>query len=260
MKILHNLSNVESYSYSKLNSFYNCKYGYRKTYIEGDRGIGNSMGDFGSLVHSVLEDYTDGKIEQKDMVEVFRDRFYKEIGSVTMKFSSKFEKDCTAVYLDQVSEFLFGYEGEKGYKVLGTEKKFEFLTKIGDKIRILRGVIDLVLEDFEGNIIIVDYKSKNRFKSKAEAEQYFRQLYFYSLYIIEEYGVEPSKLRFIQFRINETVERDFDRSKYDEVLKWVEDTILLIDEEEFFPPNTTQPFFCNNLCNHRDDCNFYERY
>lgn len=256
MDILHNLSDVESYSYSKLNSFYNCKYAYRKTYVEGDRGIGNSMGDFGSLVHSVLEDFANGKIKQEDMVDVFKERFYKEIGSVTMKFSSKYEKDCTAVYLDQVSEFLFGYEGQKGYIVLGTEKKFEFLTKIGDKMRILRGVIDLVIKDFEGNIIIIDYKSKGKWKSKAEADEYFKQLYFYSLYIIEEYGVEPSKLKFIQFRLNEVTERDFDREKYEEVLKWVEDTILLIDEEEFFPPNNNEKFFCHNLCNHRETCGF----
>ena len=256
MDILCNLSEVESYSYSKLNSFYNCKYAFKKTYIDGDRGIGNSMGDFGSLVHGVLEDFLNGNIQQEDMKNVFIERFNRDLGKVEMKFSSKYTKDCSNLYVDQVSEFLSAYDGHKGYIVRGVEKKFDFLTKIHNKNRILRGVIDLLLEDFEGNYIIVDYKSKGKWKSKEEADSYFKQLYFYSMYVIETYKIEPSKLRFIQFRVNEVTERDFDREIYEEVMKWVEDTIKLIDEEEFYEPKNDEKFFCHNLCNHRETCSF----
>ena len=53
-----------------------------------------------------------------------------------------------------------------------------------------------------------------------------------------------------------TVERDFDREVYEEVMKWVEDTIKLIDEEEFYEPKNDEKFFCHNLCNHRETCSF----
>ena len=51
-------------------------------------------------------------------------------------------------------------------------------------------------------------------------------------------------------------ERDFNREIYEEVMKWVEDTIKLIDEEEFYEPKNDEKFFCHNLCNHRETCSF----
>ena len=57
MEVLANLMEVPKYSFSKLNSFKGCKYGYKLTYVDKQRGAGNGFSDLGSFVHGLLEDY-----------------------------------------------------------------------------------------------------------------------------------------------------------------------------------------------------------
>lgn len=256
MEILSNLTGIEKFSYSKLSSFHNCKYGYRMTYKEGNRGIGNSMAEVGSLAHSVLERYLKGDIKQEDMSQTFLREFEEKVGNVSMKFSSKFSRDCTDSYKNSISKFLSEYDGFPEGIVLGVETEFEILVKIANKNRILKGIIDVLVRDSDGNYIVVDYKSKGAFKNKSEIDDYAKQLYFYSMYIKEQYGVYPKQMKFIQFRIDHVEVIEFDEERMKEVMQWVEDTLKLIDEEEFYPPNNSSAFFCHNLCNHRENCMF----
>lgn len=59
------------------------------------------------------------------------------------------------------------------------------------------GFIDLIVRDKNtGKYIIVDHKSKSKFKNDEEQAEYARQLYLYSLHIKEAFGEYPTQLIF----------------------------------------------------------------
>ena len=129
---------------------------------------------------------------------------------------------------------------------MGLEEYVEF--KI-DKFD-FRGYIDQVLEDADGEIIIVDHKSKAQFKSKAEQKEYARQLYLYAIPIFEKYGKYPKSLVFNMFRKQKVVTIDFKTEDLEEAKEWALKTIKEITETNIFAP-TTDEFLCSSLCEFR---------
>ena len=62
--------------------------------------------------------------------------------------------------------------------------------RIHNKNLSIRGIVDVVAKDFEGNISIVDYKTSKRYGHWLP-EEYYRQLIIYALMYYEETGVVP---------------------------------------------------------------------
>ena len=146
------------------------------------------------------------------------------------------------------------------FKILGVEYECNF--KVGDHEFI--GYIDLLLEDKKGNIIILDHKSaeypygKNGQPKKSTADKvksYERQLYLYSKAIFEQYGKYPMKLVWNYFKSQKMAVVPFDKAEYDATLKWAEDTIKEMYDEIFFDAKEDY-FYCRNLCDYRDICEF----
>ena len=52
-EVIMDMQGIDKYSFSKLNSFHGCKYGYKLTYIDKIRGSGNGFSNLGSYVHSI---------------------------------------------------------------------------------------------------------------------------------------------------------------------------------------------------------------
>jgi hypothetical protein len=210
-----------------------------------ERGEGNSFAEYGTLVHQIFEDYTSGKLEVYELV----DEFERQYDSRVWDFPPNKYVDLSESYKNQGIEYFTTFDGFDNYKILGTEKKLNF--EIGGYK--ITGYIDSILEDENENIIIQDYKSKAKFKSKLEKKEYARQLYIYAIEIINEYKKNPSKLIFNMFRKGEIVEIPFNIKELEEAKKWVLDTIDAISKEENFEA-TVNDFFCNTLCNHRSQC------
>lgn len=212
-------------------------------YIFGLRGDENAFAQSGKLAHSILERYAKGELELFELSEVFEKEFQE---TVTEKFP-KFFKDLRSIYYNDTLKYFNNFEGFGNYKILAVEDRFK--TEIDDWIFI--GIIDLLLEDENGNIIIEDHKSKSSFKNKAEQKKYARQLYLYAHYIIKKYGKRPIKLVFNMFRKQDLVEIPFSDEDYNEALSWARNTVTKIREEEDYKP-TYDEFFCNNLCDFRE--------
>ena len=169
------------------------------------------------------------------------------------------------LYYQDGKKYFDTFEGLSGdYKVLGTEQKINLEIQ-GYKFI---GYIDLILEN-SGNIILVDHKSRNKFNSRKLAEQYFRQLYVYSIYIQNKYKKDPSKLVFNLFRKGELVEMPFNRFKQEEAIDWVLQTIAKISRDCNFEDKISlnyqrknkdisefkkDDFFCNELCSMKRYC------
>lgn len=233
------------WSFSRLNGFHGCKHSWYRTYILKEKGEGNSFAEYGSMVHEIFERYANGELEVYELV----DEFDKQYESKVWDFPPNKYVDLSESYKNQGIEYFTSFDGFDEYKILGTEKKIEFEIN-GYKIL---GYIDSLLEDKDDNLIIQDYKSKAKFKSKLEKKEYARQLYIYALPIIDEYKKYPSKLIFNMFRKGEIVEIPFNKKDLEEAKKWVLDTIDAISKEEKFEA-TVNNFFCGQLCNHRSVC------
>jgi hypothetical protein len=233
------------WSFSRLNSFHGCKHAWYRSYILKERGEGNSFAEYGLLVHAIFEAYAKGDLEVYELV----DEFEKQYDSKVWDFPPNKYVDLSESYKNQGIEYFTNFDGFDDYKIIGIEKKIEF--KIEDYKFI--GYIDSLLEDKDENLIIQDYKSKAKFKSKKEKKEYARQLYIYTIPIIEEYKKNPYKLIFNMFRKNEIVEIPFNIKDLEEAKKWVLDTIGMISKEKNFDA-TVNDFFCNQLCNHRATC------
>ena len=253
-KVLQDMTGIERFSYSKISSFYTCPYMYKFNYIDGVEGVDNGFAAIGSLVHSILERYYRGELEQFEMSQVLLDEFDEAVpDGVVITFPSGFSKDLTEQYKEQCVEFLDYFEGFENYRVAAIEDNFNLLLEIKDRKIILNGFIDLVIADANNNYYIIDWKSKAKFKNQQEINEYARQLYTYAIYIKHHYGEWPNELRFVQFRINHTEIVKFSEDALNETLDWIYQTIKKIENENFFFPaifNSSDIFFCQNLCDY----------
>lgn len=237
----------ERFSFSKLSSFHTCKYGYKLTYIDHQKGCGNCFSSYGLEVHSIMERYAKGKLDLWNLADTYEWEFDTAIPEPFP--STKFCKDMRKLYYDQGLEYLKNFAGYTDKKILEVEAQFDY--DIDDWV--FNGIIDLVFEDENGRLVIQDYKSKSAFKSKKEQAEYARQLYLYSLHIREKYGKYPDLLRFMMFRKNTTVDIPFDLENLREAVNWAKDTVKQIRDCRDYSP-TCDEFYSQNLCNHREYC------
>lgn len=235
----------EIYSFSKLNSFWTCKYGYFLNYISKADKAENAFSQYGKLCHSILERYEKGKLELWDLTGTF-EREYP--GSVTEPFPESQFCDLQKTYYENAITYFNNFQGFGKCKVVCAEEKFN--VEVDDWI--FTGVIDLAMETSSGDLILVDHKSKSSFKNKSEQFAYARQLYLYAYAYGKLHERYPKKMYFNMFRKGTKVEIKFDESDMFEALNWAKDTVSMIRKEKEYP-ETISPFFCNNICNFRKD-------
>lgn len=197
-----------------------------------------------------MERYAKGELDVWDLPSVYEWEFDE---AVKEKFPWNKYTDLRKSYYKQGIEFLKNFKGYNDCKILGVEEEFEI--KIDDWLFI--GIIDLLVEK-DGKLIVRDYKSKASFKDAEEQRKYARQLYLYSMYVKEKYGRFPDELQFLMFRKQNEVKIPFDENACDEALQWAKNTVRIIREAFDFPP-TCEAFYGNNLCNHREYCEFCEK-
>lgn len=268
-KVIADVSNVEKYSFSKLSTIHQCPYMYDLYYNQKIEGENNGMAQCGSLVHSILERYFKRELLQFELVDTFLDEFDEKVpNGVTLTFSSGFEKDMTEKYKEQCIDFLSNFQTIENLDVVSIEENFNLLTMIKDKTIILNGFIDIIAKDKENNFYVIDWKSKSKFKNKAEIKEYARQLYLYSIYVKHKFGKYPKEIWFYQFRIGHIEKIIFNEMDFEEALDWAYDTVKQIENEQFFLPIdfskyetptalNDAKFFCANLCDYSKICDYW---
>lgn len=277
--ILTDMSNVETYSFSKLNA--DCMYCYYLDYV-ADRSeklpkVNNGFAQVGTLAHSILEDFGNGKLAQFELKDSFLDQFDSAVPyGVKLvtdgKDGKKFTKDLTENYKNSCGNFFEKFDGIDIGEQISAEEDFKLLVKIKNKTLILRGIIDCVIKDSSGEYHLYDYKSKSAFKSEEELFKYTRQLYLYSIYIKYKYGKYPKTLNFLQFRIDHTETIVFSEDNFNETLQWVYNQTEVLEHEQFWSPKCLEEvekqkqglkpdfFMANNLCSYRFSCPYSPNY
>ena len=244
------------WSFSRLNSFKQCPYAWYEQYMNCNKGIGNFFSSYGSFMHKILEMYEKEELSLFELPMYYEEHFYEEVPEdappnqyVDIK-QSYYDKGFE--YLNDISLILDDYE------VLGVEKEIHF--KISDCDCI--GYIDLLLKNRKtGEIIVLDHKSASlKFKksgeiSKTDAdhfEEFKNQLYLYSMAVIEEYG-KVDYLEWNMFRDQRHVKIQWKQEEYEKAIKWAEETLKKIREEEAWFPNPDF-YYCHYICNQRQCC------
>ena len=245
------------WSFSRLNSYYNCKHEWLNNYINCMEGKNSCFAEFGSLCHEVLEKYCKGELSLFAVSEYYNNHF-DDI--VVDEFPPNNYKDLRESYYESGLDYFDNIDLDlDNYEILGVEKEISFT--VGDYQ--MMGYIDLLLRSKDtGNIIIVDHKSSNikftkggkPYKKDTEHWQSFkRQLYLYAIPVIEEYG-KVDFLEWNMFRSKEIKRIPFSQEEFKEAQDWVIKTIDLIKQETEWSRKDDYDFYCNYLCGQRDNC------
>ena len=126
------------------------------------------------------------------------------------------------------------------------EAEYDFNENVEDRF-ILTGKVDLICRDKNGDIVVIDHKSKGKFKNKAEQHEYARQLYLYAYAVFKKYGKFPKTLVFNMFRVPDWVVIPFNKDGYIEAMEWLKNSVAEIEScMDFYP--ITDTFFEKNFC------------
>lgn len=256
-----NDNNKQRWSYSKLTSFENCKYEFFLNYIVNDDDVylseNNYYAEVGSYVHEILAMILSGKLTPDDASQYYVDNFFDNVFYKTRQSAMDKTFESCAEYFANVD---FGWLNN--YEILGVEQEVKFKIDQYDFI----GYIDLLLRDKrDGRIVIVDHKSsgypftldgKLNYKSKDTFPKYKKQMYLYSHAVKELYGEFPKLLVWNHFKDGGQLAKiEFSENDYADAVKWAVDTIHISEAEEEYAP-TMGYFYCTNLCNFRNSCDY----
>lgn len=239
------------WSFSRLNAYHTCPYMFYLQYIEKLKGIDNAFGQFGTHCHGILERYFKKELSLFDLSYEYTSTYNK---NVTEKFPWNKYKDLKTSYFNAGREYFDNFKGFDNYEILAVEK--EILCNV-DKYK-FTGYIDLIIRNKNNQIIMIDHKSKSKFKSKKEFKEYLRQLYLYCIAVYEEYGEYPAKLFFNMFKEKKWEGTGFDINALEEAKQWVVSTIDKIMKTEKFSP-LSNDFYCRNICGQRLNCGYYRK-
>jgi hypothetical protein len=264
------MSNKEKYSFSKLDSFHNCKRSYYYNYILNQRGGDNIYSFCGTVVHELTQAMIQKQITNEQAVE----QFIEAIGDAEMLDLPWISENVKNNYVNCISHFLENYNFIHN-DTIRIEEGFE----IDINGVIVRGFIDLYYR-IKNKIYIIDLKTSTKF-AKKDLTKKSRQLILYAIALSEKYPdyeiilqfnmlkyvlvkdklIERNKLGIFDEFPDGIVEVECNDEAIQEVKQYVTETVNSINGinkddisnwELGYDPS--KDFFCKNLCSHRDKC------
>lgn len=248
------------WSYSRITAFENCKYAFYLNYVINDDeqylSEGNYYAELGSYVHSILQMIFDGKLSVDDALSYYLDNYDNNI---CYKVSPQTMRKNYEIIADYFAGLTLDWL--RNYEVLGVELETKFHIAKYNFI----GYIDLLLRDKrDGKIVVVDHKSTEypfkqdgtvKKKCQHSFESYKRQMYLYCHAVKKIYGEFPKEMVWNHFKDDKFATIQFVQSEYEDVTNWTKNTLNTIEQEKDFEP-TMDYFYCHNLCNFRNSCEY----
>lgn len=252
------------WSFSRLNSYEQCPYGWKLHYLDHVEQTGSGFADWGLLCHSIFEDYEKGNLSDFELLDAYDKRYPQYMHN---DFPPIRGVPLADRYYERGRELFASFPGfSDDWDILGVELKVEFEFESKKFI----GYIDLLVRDKkDGRLIVIDHKSKSQFKTPEEQAHYAIQLYLYAYWVYLHYGEHPKELIFDMFRADETITIPFRQEDQDSAIHWFTGTIQKIYEDvDFWDRIALQyetkqkpladfkrnDFFCNYLCGSKHFC------
>lgn len=252
-QLLKDILDEMVWSFSRLNSFHTCKRMFYKRYVLEDESENNFFAQYGSFVHHILEMYSKKEIELFDIIPYYKENFDSFISEEAPPNNYV---DLREQYFNKGLRYFESFDGFDD-TAIGVEQEINLDIELSDMTIKFIGYIDRLSKDENGNLKVLDHKSKSAFKNDKELKEYLRQLYLYSIFVKQQYDKYPTKLEFNMFKENDVVTCDFNKDELEESIQWVEDTIHAIYDEEDFLPKSENPyndFFCRYICGYKGLC------
>jgi hypothetical protein len=235
------------WSFSRLSAYETCPYLFYKLYIDKIEREDNFFSQYGSFIHEILEKFYLGIYDTWELRSVYEEEYRDNIKKDAPPNSFV---DLGSSYYDAGIRYLSSFEPQAGMKVLGVEKEYTCNIK-GHPFKM---IVDLILEDKNGNIIIQDHKSKSiKSANEAGAKPYWKQMSLYAIPVFEKYGRYPTELQINAFKANKIFTKKFDPSMIEDASDWCLDIIHKIESEDCWDKKPDQ-FFCDFLCDLRNTC------
>lgn len=242
-----------TWSFSRIEAFEDCPYRWYLRYIKQYKESGRFYASYGSFMHKLIERYYRGELSKDEMLMVFLTDFGKEVVGYRPKEATLNK------YIDSGIAYLKSFQPFP-YKMVDVEVKVEFTI---DGIPFL-GFIDFLGEDEDGELVIVDNKSRELkprsgrdppTRKDKELDEMLPQLYIYSAAVEQKYGRLPKKLCFNCFRNGEFIEEQFDQERYEREKRLVVERVRNIENTEEFPP-IQNAFGCFWICGVSEFCKY----
>lgn len=183
---------VDVWSISRLNSYNNCAYGYKRTYVGEDRSRGkdNIYSFAGSEIHDVLEDIYNDKANKDDLKQI-----YEGIITKSKLFGINFpNENIENNWRSDMEHFVANFV--KLDKKMITEK--HFLLQVEDDIWV-QGYIDALYKDEDGTLTVLDWKTSSKFTGQALIDA-GRQLLLYKLALEQTSDYKVSKIAWFMLK------------------------------------------------------------
>lgn len=243
-----------TWSYSRIDAFFSCKWKFFLRYIRGLQEDDTFFASYGSFMHRIIERFYSGNITKDEMVTEFVTRYRTYVkGHVPANVSG-------SSYIQKGIDYLRGFEPFP-FNMVAVEKRFDFHI---DGIP-FTGIIDYLGEK-DSELYIVDNKSRDlkprsgrkvpTVKDK-ELDEMLTQLYLYSVAVEQEYGKLPAALCFNCFKNGQFIIEPFDMQKYEAAKQWAVDSVHIIEDNMEWDTDDADYFKCNYLCGLHDKCDIY---
>lgn len=253
-----------TWSFSRLNSYATCPSGWKMQYLDHAPQLDSGFSDWGSLCHSIFEDYAKGNLAEYELLDTYSQRYPEYMKG---SFPPCRGKSMAERYCERGEELFASFTGfPEEWEILEVEHKLE-IEIYGHKFV---GYLDLLVRDKRDHkLILVDHKSKAEFKTEEEQSHYAIQLYLYCIAVYEEYKEFPKELLFNMFRVGKRVAIPFNYQDFLNAQLWVKNTIDQIYSDAEFKDKITleyeksgkniddyknNDFFCCYLCGSRNYC------
>jgi RecB family exonuclease len=258
------------YSFSKLDSFHNCKRAYYYTYIMKERG-GESIYTFlGTTAHELTQAIIQGEETNISAIEKF---IAAEEDADMLGLEWMSEKVKTN-YVDCIVHFLENFNPVKADDI-----KIEDYFEVDIAGTIVKGYIDLWYFQ-NGEIHIYDLKTSSKFTDK-DLPKKSNQLYIYAYALSQQYPdtkinlyfnmlkyarqnkklVERNKINIFEEYTDGIVCVPYDESAKETIEEYVWGTVEEIDSLDThnkhvwtLDKNPNKDFFCRNLCSYHEYC------
>lgn len=181
------------YSFSKLSTIENCKYGAFLQYVDHRRGDDSIYGILGGCVHDKLEDIMNGRADAEDLkVALTEDLLQMDMLGLEFPKDFKGGNMIRDNWVNDMQHFVDHFEPPQG-----DFKTEELLIYKVDDDHYLQGYADLVRYDSEDKSVqsILDWKTSSMY-DKAGFLEHGRQLVIYAL-AKEQQGIEINELAWI---------------------------------------------------------------
>lgn len=242
----------ERWSWSKARCFEDCPYRFCLRYIEKLPAQPRFFASYGSFMHSLLEAFLRGEATAEELRTRYLTGFR---AAVAQRAPSRavFES-----YFRGGLDYLSGLSPPP-CPVLWVERRAEF--QIGGVP--VTGILDCLCEA-GGTLWLVDHKSRalkprsGRAKPTAgdrELDEYFRQLYLYSIPVEDCFGRPPDFLCFNCFRTGRKIVEPYRTDRAREAEAWFCAQVSRARSAEEFPP-ALDFFKCRHLCEMSGHCEY----